>query len=304
MKRRHRRSCSNMRKYSAELEQRLREQAAEERREKLSQLRDWLRFKVSFAWIIFLCVFLVLFACVLLLTIAIWTKVLPIVAVRLGIPTKVGIALLIAMGFYPIHIETPYFNTRFITQINIPLYLVARQNAQVSYELFPIWLLRRNQPTYKLNFQPRTFLGINLAGALIPLTIALYQFNRVPASAILTVTAIVAAICYFSVTVVPGIMIHWKPGLFWVVPPAAALSSMWIVGEGIARADVSVAFAGGVLGSLIGADLLHLKDLQLDKAVTPLSIGGSGLDDGIVLSGIYSLLLAEWIPNLVAFIKL
>ncbi len=51
-----------------------------------------------------------------------------------------------------------------------------------------------------------------------------------------------------------------------------------------------VAFAGGVLGTLIGADLLHLKQIE---RTTPgvLSIGGAGVFEGIALCGLFALLL-------------
>jgi len=45
-----------------------------------------------------------------------------------------------------------------------------------------------------------------------------------------------------------------------------------------------VAFVANVLGLLIGADNLHLKEvLKLGSGV--MSIGGAGIFDGIVLSG-------------------
>ena len=47
----------------------------------------------------------------------------------------------------------------------------------------------------------------------------------------------------------------------------------------------------GTLGVLIGADLLHLKDIR--KMGTPFaSIGGAGSFDGIFVSGIVAVLLA------------
>lgn len=51
-----------------------------------------------------------------------------------------------------------------------------------------------------------------------------------------------------------------------------------------------VAFTAGVLGPLIGADLLHLA--RIDKLETGMaSIGGAGTFDGIVLSGMIAALL-------------
>lgn len=52
-----------------------------------------------------------------------------------------------------------------------------------------------------------------------------------------------------------------------------------------------VAFASDVLGTLIGADLLHLKDIQ-SMSSGVLSIGGAGVFDGIALCGLFALLLS------------
>lgn len=47
-----------------------------------------------------------------------------------------------------------------------------------------------------------------------------------------------------------------------------------------------IAFVAGVLGPLIGADLLHLRDIE------KIATGGAGTFDGIVLSGILAAYLA------------
>jgi uncharacterized membrane protein len=52
-----------------------------------------------------------------------------------------------------------------------------------------------------------------------------------------------------------------------------------------------IAFVAGVLGPLIGADLLHLSDIK-NLATGMASIGGAGTFDGIVLSGLSAALLA------------
>jgi len=52
-----------------------------------------------------------------------------------------------------------------------------------------------------------------------------------------------------------------------------------------------VAFVAGVLGPLIGADLLRLNEV-VKIAPAVVSIGGAGTFDGIVLSGLISALLA------------
>jgi uncharacterized membrane protein len=52
-----------------------------------------------------------------------------------------------------------------------------------------------------------------------------------------------------------------------------------------------VAYVSGVLGTLIGADLLRLPQMK-ELGSTILSIGGAGVFDGIYLVGLVSVLLA------------
>lgn len=234
-----------------------------------------------------LMLFLLLFCGSIFLVIKLYAIVFPILLKGLGLSVGVGIALLVAnaLGRW----------------INIPLYLVAVQNNRVRCELFPIWWLRAKNRAYRFQFKPHTFIGINMVGGLIPLLLALYQFSRTSPSAIFAVALIVAVLSYYFVRVVPGVGIFFKHRLFWIVVLVTTLAALWI---GAGDSSPSVAFAGGVLGTLVGADLLHLKDIQPEKATIPLNIGGAGLDDSIALCGLYSLLLAEWLPNLAAFLKL
>ena len=70
-------------------------------------------------------------------------------------------------------------------------------------------------------------------------------------------------------------------------PLVAALPSLIFVPE----FAPPIAFTAGVLGPLIGADLLHLK--QINRLwVGVVSIGGAGTFDRIVLSGMIASLLS------------
>jgi len=75
------------------------------------------------------------------------------------------------------------------------------------------------------------------------------------------------------------------PGLF--PPLIAALSALLFAPDHAPP----VAFVAGVLGPLIGADLLHIRDIS-NVATGIASIGGAGTFDGIVLSGIVAAYLA------------
>ncbi|MGJ3251535.1 MAG: DUF1614 domain-containing protein [Elainellaceae cyanobacterium] len=166
--------------------------------------------------------------------------------------------------------------------INIPLYRV-ESRVEAFDELTSFWL---NQfwgiPTQCI--KQSTVVALNVGGGLIPSVLALYQFGRVSVFAILIVTAIVTVISYWGASVVPGIGIQMNPLL---APITAALSALIIAN---AAQAAPVAFAGGVLGTLIGADILHLKEIQ---EMTPgvLSIGGAGVFDGVALCGLFALLL-------------
>lgn len=167
------------------------------------------------------------------------------------------------------------------SMINIPLY-----RAEAKVELLDDWIAHHQQQFWGIPFQQfpqATIVALNVGGGLIPIGLALYQFRHAPAGAILLVTTIVTMISYGSAQVVPGIGIQMNPVL---APLTAALSAVLVAGSHAP----AVAFAGGVLGTLIGADLLHLKDVTRMSAGV-LSIGGAGVFDGIALCGLFALLL-------------
>jgi len=71
-------------------------------------------------------------------------------------------------------------------------------------------------------------------------------------------------------------------------PIAAAVTAMFIS----RRNAAPLAYIGGSLGTLIGADLLNLSKIQgLGAPVA--SIGGAGTFDGIFVAGIVAVLIAS-----------
>jgi len=78
-----------------------------------------------------------------------------------------------------------------------------------------------------------------------------------------------------------------------LVPPiVAALSSILIKSIFSVNPDFIfiIAYTGGTLGTLIGADLLNLRGIS--KIGAPVvSIGGAGTFDGVFLAGIIAVLL-------------
>lgn len=165
--------------------------------------------------------------------------------------------------------------------INIPLYERVSRVSMIP-DFADLWMARFwGIPLRKM--EQKTIVALNVGGGLIPTLLAIYELTRSDPFAILLVTAIVTFVSYFSAQIVPGIGIQMNA---LIAPLTAVLTAVLVVGSGAAP----VAFAGGVLGTLIGADLLHLREIE---RMTPgvLSIGGAGVFDGIALCGLFALLL-------------
>jgi uncharacterized membrane protein len=129
-----------------------------------------------------------------------------------------------------------------------------------------------------------------VGGCLIPVGLVLYEIIQLAA---FNPPALVAAaagcvvnslVCYIIARPVTGIGIV-MPGV--VSPIIAAGTALLLAPD----APAPVAFAIGVIGPLVGADLMHLKDIEANK-IGVVSIGGAGTFDGIVLSGIVAAYLA------------
>ena len=90
-------------------------------------------------------------------------------------------------------------------------------------------------------------------------------------------------ICKFLARIIPGIGIS----LPFFIPPIFSAIFALILAPDFAT---PCAFISGVLGTLIGADILNLPKAQ--KYGGFISIGGAGVFDGIFLVGIVSALLA------------
>jgi uncharacterized membrane protein len=133
---------------------------------------------------------------------------------------------------------------------------------------------------------PGTMIAVNIGGALIPFLLSAYLMikNRLYAKGLLAV-AIIAVIVHQLAYPVRGVGIAepvFVPSL--VAAPVAFFLSR-------ARAP-ALAYIGGSLGTLIGADLWNLGKVQgLGAPVA--SIGGAGTFDGIFVTGIIAVLLAS-----------
>ena len=130
-----------------------------------------------------------------------------------------------------------------------------------------------------------TIVALNLGGAVIPTLVSLYLLvkNRLYLPGLAGV-AIVSAILFFMAKPTPGLGIT-VPVFF--PPLITALVALLLAPKSAAP----LAYIAGTLGTLIGADLLHLGALQGMHAPVA-SIGGAGTFDGIFMIGLTAMLLA------------
>jgi len=172
--------------------------------------------------------------------------------------------------------------------VNIPVKRIAHERV-VSLHPLAVFGLGGLWPSMRRE-RRETIIADNFGGCVIPTGLALYELFQLAAQsapallAVLVASIVNIAVCYFLARPVQGVGIL-LPGL---VPAAVAAILALIFAPSEAA---PVAYVAGVAGPLIGADLLHLREIE-QSAVGIASIGGAGTFDGIVLSGIVAAYLA------------
>lgn len=219
--------------------------------------------------------FLILIAVVFVLTFFFFSGAVLIAFHRLGLPPGVAITLFIfaLVGSF----------------INIPI------AEEVTYE--PVIRVREIgffgilYPMPYFDWKERkVVIAVNVGGALVPLSIALYELFRLVylgeyGLLMNTLLAVLIAALLSNAVARPvrGLGIA-MPTLF---PPLIAVLLGWLLGDGN---PTLVAYVSGTLGVLIGADLMNWDKIK--KLGAPMvSIGGAGTFDGIFLAGIIAVLL-------------
>ncbi len=169
--------------------------------------------------------------------------------------------------------------------INIPITRVA------AGQPYPAAIVRSFGVRYRVPTRyvtGSTILAVNVGGAIVPVLISIYLLMQMPTIVVpaLIGVAIVTAIVHRFAMPVPGMGIATP----MLIPPIVAALCGYFLGSSEHHRD-AVAFISGVIGTLIGADLLNLRNLR-DLGAPVASIGGAGTFDGIFLTGILAVLLA------------
>jgi uncharacterized membrane protein len=126
-------------------------------------------------------------------------------------------------------------------------------------------------------------ISVNVGGCLIPLFIVGYLFPQIPVEPFLITTTIVLFFSFIGARFVrnKGVVISMiLPALF------SAFFAILLAPDVAAQ----VAFSAGVIGVLVGADLLYLPFI-MRKSGGVMTIGGAGIFDGIFLVGITAAIL-------------
>lgn len=213
---------------------------------------------------LFVCVFLLFFAFALV-QLGIFTWAFS----RLGIPPEYLFSLLFLciMG----------------SMINIPIRRIPLDQEPEELQVVSFFGMRFQPPRWE--GRREMVLAVNVGGAVIPVCLSLYLLvhSHTPIRMLLALAA-VTYIVYRIARPVPGVGIATP---MFIPPVAAALVSL-ILNPNMAA---PTAYVAGTLGTLIGADILHLDKLREIKAPVA-SIGGAGTFDGIFLTGILATLLS------------
>ncbi|MDY7000235.1 MAG: DUF1614 domain-containing protein [Thermodesulfobacteriota bacterium] len=173
--------------------------------------------------------------------------------------------------------------------VNIPIYRTkrtARKNVLPQIKFFrhyrhPLFAPGPDQTTHQI-------VAVNIGGCVIPCLLSLYLIGRIgPSPGLSLAVLVVGAVCFKLARPVPGLGI----GIPVLIPPlVTVLATIFLAPDG---QNPQVAYIAGSLGTLLGADVLHLVNPKskalLDAPV--LSVGGAGTFDGIFLTGILAVLL-------------
>ena len=165
---------------------------------------------------------------------------------------------------------------------NIPITILPGQTVE-SGQIVDFFGMRYVVPLVVAS--PGTVLAVNVGGAIIPTLMSTYLVIRYQLwiKAALAIAAM-ALIIHSMATPVHGIGIAVPV----FVPVVATAILAFILSREYAA---PLAYIGGSMGTLIGADLLNLDRIgSLGAPVA--SIGGAGTFDGIFLTGILAVLLA------------
>ncbi|MBW1990584.1 MAG: DUF1614 domain-containing protein [Deltaproteobacteria bacterium] len=167
--------------------------------------------------------------------------------------------------------------------VNIPIYTMESREV-VTEPVINYFGMRVRLP--RMTTRHQTVLAVNVGGALIPIGISAYLLLKMELclGILITLGVVILAMNRLAKPV-KGLGIA-VPGL---VPPLLAALGAYLLCPPELRAPS--AYIASTMGTLIGADLMKLKEISRLGAPVA-SIGGAGTFDAIFLSGVIAVLLS------------
>lgn len=184
-------------------------------------------------------------------------------------PVWAGILLLLAMVAFR------------SVKLHLGVTLRSRKNLQRFTAAAQRAVLRWRSP-----FAERTAIELSVGGVVVPVAFAIFALVHEPTRLIqlLVASILVAGVAEFTRSLPARSAATFLSAL---MPPATALLLGWAWG---AEQRAALAYVSGLAGILIGADVLHLRDL--DNIGRPeLVIGGAESFDAIFVNQLFSLFL-------------
>src|ERR1700757_1861866 len=202
------------------------------------------------------------------LIILVQLRILRYAYMKLGVGPGMALALL--------------FGSLIGSYFNIPVTILPGKTIQTG-EVVDFYGMRYVVPY--VTAWPGTVLAVNVGGAVIPTLMSTYLVlgYQLWVKAAIAV-AVIAIVIHASATPVQGVGI--------AVPVFAPVIATAILAFILSREYAApLAYIGGSMGTLVGADLMNLDKIGgLGAPVA--SIGGAGTFDGLFLTGILAVLLA------------
>ena len=201
-----------------------------------------------------------------------------------------------ALGLPPWMFGSVLVLSLFGSSVNIPLTtLETREPVRVFREVRFFGVSWR-VPGVEMGVR-RTYVMLNLGGGVVPVLISGYLLLvGIPQCSPDLVSSLVDVLVVFLVvTVVTNRSSRLIEGLGVATPmfgpPMATVFAVVVLSLfRVVWCPSQVAYVGGTLGALMGADLLNLGRIR-DLGAPVVSIGGAGSFDGIYLTGLFSVVL-------------
>lgn len=179
---------------------------------------------------------------------------------------------------------------------NIPLYEITTRTPVYTSRRVSFFGVTWRLPSIEMGYK-KTLVTMNIGGALIPLLFSAYlllwSIPRVspdPVSTYIKMTFVLAVetfVVYRSSTLIKGLGIATPA---FVPATTVAATTLFVHWLSPLSCPTQIAYVGGTLGTLIGADFLNLGKIA-DLGAPVVSIGGAGTFDGVFTTGLISVLL-------------